>query len=219
MVRRAIIKRRIRRKAPTVVNVDKKIVKKEELTLKPSSTYSKLISIFVLIIAFCVGNFMVIQPTIKEATLVEADLTQKKSFLDTAEQTKLGLKKREQQLSEDLEELKNTFFLMSKPDEFYIIFSEAALSNQLSISSLAKVSEENYKKPKKDDPTQFEEFDKYKIVKYKMSIEGKFIDYIKFVEELNQENRSFVVDKSVIKEKDNGEVLIDSELTLSLTKL
>lgn len=219
MVRRAIIKRRIRRKAPTVVNVDKKIVKKEELTLKPSSTYSKLISIFVLIIAFCVGNFMVIQPTIKEANLVEADLTQKKSFLDTAEQTKLGLKKREQQLSEDLEELKNTFFLMSKPDEFYIIFSEAALSNQLSISSLAKVSEENYKKPKKDDPTQFEEFDKYKIVKYKMSIEGKFIDYIKFVEELNQENRSFVVDKSVIKEKDNGEVLIDSELTLSLTKL
>ena len=219
MVRRAIIKRRIRRKAPTVVNVDKKIVKKEELTLKPSSTYSKLISIFVLIIAFCVGNFMVIQPTIKEANLVEADLTQKKSFLDTAEQTKLGLKKREQQLSEDLEELKNTFFLMSKPDEFYIIFSEAALSNQLSISSLAKVSEENYKKPKKDDPTQFEEFDKYKIVKYKMSIEGKFNDYIKFVEELNQENRSFVVDKSVIKEKDNGEVLIDSELTLSLTKL
>ena len=219
MVRRAIIKRRIRRKAPTVVNIDKKIVKKEELTLKPSSTYSKLISIFVLIIAFCVGNFMVIQPTIKEANLVEADLTQKKSFLDTAEQTKLGLKKREQQLSEDLEELKNTFFLMSKPDEFYIIFSEAALSNQLSISSLAKVSEENYKKPKKDDPTQFEEFDKYKIVKYKMSIEGKFIDYIKFVEELNQENRSFVVDKSVIKEKDNGEVLIDSELTLSLTKL
>lgn len=219
MVRRAIIKRRIRRKAPTVVNVDKKIVKKEELTLKSSSTYSKLISIFVLIIAFCVGNFMVIQPTIKEANLVEADLTQKKSFLDTAEQTKLGLKKREQQLSEDLEELKNTFFLMSKPDEFYIIFSEAALSNQLSISSLAKVSEENYKKPKKDDPTQFEEFDKYKIVKYKMSIEGKFIDYIKFVEELNQENRSFVVDKSVIKEKDNGEVLIDSELTLSLTKL
>lgn len=219
MVRRAIIKRRIRRKAPTVVNVDKKVVKKEELTLKPSSTYSKLISIFVLIIAFCVGNFMVIQPTIKEANLVEADLTQKKSFLDTAEQTKLGLKKREQQLSEDLEELKNTFFLMSKPDEFYIIFSEAALSNQLSISSLAKVSEENYKKPKKDDPTQFEEFDKYKIVKYKMSIEGKFIDYIKFVEELNQENRSFVVDKSVIKEKDNGEVLIDSELTLSLTKL
>lgn len=219
MVRRAIIKRRIRRKAPTVVNVDKKVVKKEELNLKPSSTYSKLISIFVLIIAFCVGNFMVIQPTIKEANLVEADLTQKKSFLDTAEQTKLGLKKREQQLSEDLEELKNTFFLMSKPDEFYIIFSEAALSNQLSISSLAKVSEENYKKPKKDDPTQFEEFDKYKIVKYKMSIEGKFIDYIKFVEELNQENRSFVVDKSVIKEKDNGEVLIDSELTLSLTKL
>lgn len=219
MVRRAIIKRRIRRKAPTVANVDKKIVKKEELTLKPSSTYSKLISIFVLIIAFCVGNFMVIQPTIKEANLVEADLTQKKSFLDTAEQTKLGLKKREQQLSEDLEELKNTFFLMSKPDEFYIIFSEAALSNQLSISSLAKVSEENFKKPKKDDPTQFEEFDKYKIVKYKMSIEGKFNDYIKFVEELNQENRSFVVDKSVIKEKDNGEVLIDSELTLSLTKL
>lgn len=219
MVRRAIIKRKIRRKVPAIANVDKKITKKEELSLKPSSTYSKLISIFVLIIAFCVGNFMVIQPTIKEANLVEADLTQKKSFLDTAEQTKLGLKKREQQLSEDLEELKNTFFLMSKPDEFYIIFSEAALSNQLSISSLAKVSEENYKKPKKDDPTQFEEFDKYKIVKYKMSIEGKFIDYIKFVEELNQENRSFVVDKSVIKEKDNGEVLIDSELTLSLTKL
>ena len=46
MVRRAIIKRRIRRKAPTVANVDKKIVKKEELPLKPSSTYSKLISIF-----------------------------------------------------------------------------------------------------------------------------------------------------------------------------
>ena len=52
-----------------------------------------------------------------------------------------------------------------------------------------------------------------------MSIEGKFIDYINFVEELKNENRSFVVDKSTIKEKENGNVLIDSELTLSLTKL
>ena len=55
---------------------------------------------------------MVIQPTIKEASLVEPDLMQKKSFLDTAEQTKLGLKKREEKLSEDLEELKKTFFLL-----------------------------------------------------------------------------------------------------------
>ena len=62
-------------------------------------------------------------------------------------------------------------------------------------------------------------FDKYKIVKYKISIEGKFIDYINFVETLKKENRSFVVDKSTIKEQKDGRVLIDSELTLSLTKL
>ena len=219
MVRRAVIKRRIKRKTPAKEITTKKIIKEENLDLNPKSTYSKLISIFVLIVAFFVGNFMVIQPTIKQANLVEADLTQKKSFLATAEQTKIGLKKREEKLSEDLEELKNTFFLVSKPDEFYIIFSEAALSNQLSISSLVKVSEDFYKKPKKDDPGQFDIFDKYKIVKYKMSIEGKFIDYINFVEELKNENRSFVVDKSTIKEKENGNVLIDSELTLSLTKL
>ena len=52
-----------------------------------------------------------------------------------------------------------------------------------------------------------------------MSIEGKFIDYINFVETLKNENRSFVVDKSTIKEQKDGRVLIDSELTLSLTKL
>ena len=118
MVRRAVIKRRIKRKAPTKEITTKKITKEENLDLNPKSTYSKLISIFVLIIAFSVGNFMVIQPTIKEANLVEADLTQKKSFLDSAEQTKIGLKKREEKLSEDLEVLKNTFFLVSKPDEF-----------------------------------------------------------------------------------------------------
>ena len=108
MVKRAIIKRRVKRKisAAPAPEIIKKNIKEENLQLSPKSTYSKLISIFVLIVAFFVGNFMVIQPTIKEASLVEPDLMQKKSFLDTAQQTKLGLKKREDELSEGLARIK-----------------------------------------------------------------------------------------------------------------
>ena len=92
MVKRAIIKRRVKRKisAAPAPEIIKKNIKEENLQLSPKSTYSKLIAIFVLIITFFVGNSMVIQPTIKEASLVEPDLMQKKSFLDTAQQTKLG---------------------------------------------------------------------------------------------------------------------------------
>ena len=221
MVKRAIIKRRVKRKisAAPAPEIIKKNIKEENLQLSPKSTYSKLIAIFVLITTFFIGNSMVIQPTIKEASLVEPDLMQKKSFLDTAQQTKLGLKKREDELSQGLQDLRNRFFFVNKPDEFYIIFSEAALSNQLSISSLAKISEDFYKKQKGNDPAQFEVYKDYTVVKYKISIEGKFIDYINFVETLKKENRSFVVDKSTIKEQKDGRVLIDSELTLSLTKL
>ena len=54
MVKRAIIKRRVKRKisAAPAPEIIKKNIKEENLQLSPKSTYSKLIAIFVLIITF-----------------------------------------------------------------------------------------------------------------------------------------------------------------------
>ena len=172
--------------------------------------------IVILILGFFIGNFFVIKPTINSAQLIEADLQQKKSFLDTSETSKIGLLKKTKEAESELKMINESFFYTSKPDEFYTLFSEAALDHQLKIYSLNKVSEDFFKREKKDDPKKFDTFEKYKIVEYELVINGKFVDYLNFIKTLEKYGKSFVVTDSVIIEKDDGRVEIKNKIKLSL---
>ena len=97
------------------------------------------------------------------------------------------------------------------------MFSETALGHQLKIYSLNKVSEDFFKKQKRDDPKKaFDIFEKYKIVEYELVIDGKFIDYLNFIKTLKKYDKSFVITDSVIQEKSNGMVEIKNKIKLSL---
>lgn len=221
MIKRVVIKRRVIRKKvkPNQDKVEKfiKPIKfKEEKFLNPNSVYTKIFMIVILILGFFIGNFFVIKPTINSAQLIEADLQQKKSFLDTSETSKIGLLKKTKEAESELKMINESFFYTSKPDEFYTLFSEAALDHQLKIYSLNKVSEDFFKREKKDDPKKFDTFEKYKIVEYELVINGKFVDYLNFIKTLEKYGKSFVVTDSVIIEKDDGRVEIKNKIKLSL---
>lgn len=221
MIKRVVIKRRVvRKKINSKEDKLEKFIKpakvKEEKLLNPNSVYTKMIMIFVLILGFTIGNFFVIKPTINSAKIIEPDLQQKKSFLNTSETSKIGLIKKTQQAETELKIINESFFYTSKPDEFYTLFSEAALDHQLKIYSLNKVSEDFFKREKKDDPKNFDTFEKYKIVEYELVINGKFVDYLNFIKTLEKYGKSFVVTDSVITEKDDGRVEIKNKIKLSL---
>ena len=221
MIKRVVIKRRvIRKKAKPNQDKVEKFIKpikvKEEKFLNPNSVYTKIFMIVILILGFFIGNFFVIKPTINSAQLIEADLQQKKSFLDTSETSKIGLLKKTKEAESELKMINESFFYTSKPDEFYTLFSEAALDHQLKIYSLNKVSEDFFKREKKDDPKKFDTFEKYKIVEYELVINGKFVDYLNFIKTLEKYGKSFVVTDSVIIEKDDGRVEIKNKIKLSL---
>ena len=194
-------------------------IKKDEKFLTINSTYSKMAMILILIIGFIIGNFFVIKPTINSAKIIEPDLIQKKSFLQTSETSKIGLIKKTNEAQIELERINKSFFSTAKPDEFYTLFSETALDNQLNILSLDKSSEDFFKKEKKDEPGMFDTFDQYKIVEYDLLIKGNFIDYLNFIKTLQKYDKSFVVVDSTIEEKENGQVNVRNKIRLSLLNI
>ena len=118
MIKRVVIKRRVVRK--NVKASDDKVEKfikplkiKEEKFLNPNSIYTKMFMIGILILGFVIGNFFVIKPTINSAMLIEPDLQQKKSFLDTSETSKIGLLKKTKEFIPELFRNKNKRFLCS----------------------------------------------------------------------------------------------------------
>ena len=194
-------------------------IAKDEKFLTVNSTYLKVAMLLILIVGFVFGNFFVIKPTIKSAKIIEPDLMQKKSFLQNSETTKIGLIKKTNEAKIELEQINKSFFSTTKPDEFYTLFSETALDNQLNILSLNKSSEDFFKKEKKDEPGQFDTFNKYKIVEYDLLINGNFIDYLNFIKTLQKYDKSFVVVDSTIEEKDNGQVNVRNKIRLSLLNI
>ena len=99
MIKRVVIKRRVvRKKVKASDDKVEKFIKplkiKEEKFLNPNSIYTKMFMIGILVLGFIIGNFVVIKPTINSAMLIEPDLQQKKSFLDTSETSKIGLLKK-----------------------------------------------------------------------------------------------------------------------------
>ena len=118
-----------------------------------------------------------------------------------------------------LDNLKISFFKTDKGEPFYKFLSNKAIKNRLTISSIAKISEENYKERKKDNPKEFVIYENYKQVSYQLKFEGTFIDYINFVKDIQFEDKSLLTKEVIITRVDDGKIDISSTLTVNIMKI
>jgi len=187
----------------------------EQKTLNSKSNYMKFVYIIILAISFSVGNFFVINPTIQKANLIESDYNQKKNFINTSNELRASIVSKNKKVEKEFSEIQKSFFKKEEQEKFYKLFSELAMDNKLKILTLTKANEDFYKEPKKDNPAEFEIYNQYTQVSYDVEIIGNFIDYMRFVEDLKNINKSMVTDNVQINKDGDGIIKITSKILIN----
>mgnify|MGYP001208727766 FL=1 len=191
----------------------------EQKTLNSKSNYMKFVYIIILAISFSVGNFFVINPTIQKANLIESDYNQKKNFINTSNELRASIVSKNKKVEKEFSEIQKSFFKKEEQEKFYKLFSELAMDNKLKILTLTKVNEDFYKEPKEDNPAEFNIYNQYTQVSYDVEIIGNFIDYMRFVEDLKNINKSMVTDNVQINKDGDGIIKITSKILINFKKL
>jgi hypothetical protein len=187
----------------------------EQKTLNSKSNYMKFVYIIILAISFSVGNFFVINPTIQKANLIENDYNQKKNFINTSNELRASIVSKNKKVEKEFSEIQKSFFKKEEQEKFYKLFSELAMDNKLKILTLTKVNEDFYKEPKEDNPAEFNIYNQYTQVSYDVEIIGNFIDYMRFVEDLKNINKSMVTDNVQINKDGDGIIKITSKILIN----
>ena len=187
----------------------------EQKTLNSKSNYMKFVYIIILAISFSVGNFFVINPTIQKANLIESDYNQKKNFINTSNELRASIVSKNKKVEKEFSEIQKSFFKKEEQEKFYKLFSELAMDNKLKILTLTKANEDFYKEPKKDNPAEFKIYNQYTQVSYDVEIIGNFIDYMRFVEDLKNINKSMVTDNVQINKDGDGIIKITSKILIN----
>ena len=187
----------------------------EQKTLNSKSNYMKFVYIIILAISFSVGNFFVINPTIQKANLIESDYNQKKNFINTSNELRASIVSKNKKVEKEFSEIQKSFFKKEEQEKFYKLFSELAMDNKLKILTLTKVNENFYKEPKEDNPAEFNIYNQYTQVSYDVEIIGNFIDYMRFVEDLKNINKSMVTDNVQINKDGDGIIKITSKILIN----
>ena len=187
----------------------------EQKTLNSKSNYMKFVYIIILAISFSVGNFFVINPTIQKANLIESDYNQKKNFINTSNELKASIVSKNKKVEKEFSEIQKSFFKKEEQEKFYKLFSELAMDNKLKILTLTKVNEDFYKEPKEDNPAEFNIYNQYTQVSYDVEIIGNFVDYMRFVEDLKNINKSMVTDNVQINKDGDGIIKISSKILIN----
>ena len=187
----------------------------EQKTLNSKSNYMKFVYIIILAISFSVGNFFVINPTIQKANLIESDYNQKKNFINTINELRASIVSKNKKVEKEFSEIQKSFFKKEEQEKFYKLFSELAMDNKLKILTLTKVNEDFYKEPKEDNPAEFNIYNQYTQVSYDVEIIGNFIDYMRFVEDLKNINKSMVTDNVQINKDGDGIIKITSKILIN----
>ena len=187
----------------------------EQKTLNSKSNYMKFVYIIILSISFSVGNFFVINPTIQKANLIESDYNQKKNFINTSNDLRASIVSKNKKVEKEFSEIQKSFFKKEEQEKFYKLFSELAMDNKLKILTLTKANEDFYKEPKKDKPAEFDIYSQYTQVSYDVEIIGNFIDYMRFVENLKNINKSMVTDNVQINKDGDGIIKITSKILIN----
>ena len=187
----------------------------EQKTLNSKSNYMKFVYIIILAISFSVGNFFVINPTIQKANLIESDYNQKKNFINTSNELRASIVSKNKKVEKEFSEIQKSFFKKEEQEKFYKLFSELAMDNKLKILTLIKANEDFYKEPKEDNPAEFDIYNQYIQVSYDVEIIGNFIDYMRFVEDLKNINKSMVTDNVQINKDGDGIIKITSKILIN----
>ena len=213
------------KKIKTIKRIKKKSLSKKFIFDDDTGTYSvksnlrKLAVLIVLITAFAATQIAVIQPAKKIAEISGPDLIIKNTAIENGKILQQKLIDNQKIINSEFNNIKISFFKTNEGDPFYKFLSDKAIKNRLTISSITKVSEEDYKEPKEDNPAEFVIYENYKQVYYEMKFEGSFNDYINFIKDIQFEDKSLSTDNAIIKKVDDGKIDITSTLTVKIMKI
>ena len=213
------------KKIKTIKRIKKKSLSKKFIFDDDTENYSvksnliKLMLLVALIITFSATQIVVIQPTKELAKISGSDLIIKNTAIESGKILQQKLTDYQKIINSEFNNLKISFFKTNEGDPFYKFLSDKAIKNRLTISSITKVSEEDYKEPKKNNPAEFVIYENYKQVYYKMKFEGTFNDYINFIKDIQFEDRSLSANDAIITKVDGDKIKVSSTLIVNIMKI
>ena len=170
-------------------------------------------------VAFFITQMGIIQPTNNKAKTMKPDLIIRKIAIEKGEMLQQSLSDKEKIANSAFNNVKTSFFRTTEGEPFYKFLSNIAIKNRLTISSITKLGEGDYKEAKKDNPEEFVTYEDYQEVSYKLTFKGTFIDYINFIKDLQIADKSLSTDNALIKKQDDETINVTSTLTVKLMKI
>ena len=213
------------KKIKTIKRIKKKSLSKKFIFDDDTENYSvksnliKLMLLVALIITFSATQIVIIQPTKELAKISGPDLIIKNTAIENGKILQQKLTDNQKIINSEFNNLKISFFKTNEGDPFYKFLSDKAIKNRLTILSITKVSEEDYKEPKKDNPAEFVIYENYTQVYYEMKFESTFNDYINFIKDIQFEDRSLSANDVIITKVDDGKINVSSTLTVNIMKI
>ena len=213
------------KKIKTIKRIKKKSLSKKFIFDDDTENYSvksnliKLMLLVALIITFSATQIVVIQPTKELAKISGPDLIIKNTAIENGKILQQKLTDNQKIINSEFNNLKISFFKTNEGDPFYKFLSDKAIKNRLTISSITKVSEEDYKEPKKDNPAEFVIYENYKQVYYEMKFKSTFNDYINFIKDIQFEDRSLSANDVIITKVDGDKINVSSTLIVNIMKI
>ena len=213
------------KKIKTIKRIKKKSLSKKFIFDDDTENYSvksnliKLMLLVALIITFSATQIVIIQPTKELAKILGPDLIIKNTAIENGKILQQTLIDNEKIINSEFNNLKISFFKTDDDDPFYKFLSGKAIKNRLTISSITKVSEEDYKEPKEDNPAEFVIYENYKQVYYEMKFKGTFNDYINFIKDIQFEDKSLSTNEVIITKVDDDKINVSSTLTVNIMKI
>ena len=213
------------KKIKTIKRIKKKSLSKQFIFDDETGNYSvksnliRLTVLVVLIIAFATAQIVVIQPNKKLAKISGPQLIIKNAAIKSGKKMQQKLINEEKIINSEFYNLKISFFKTDESEPFYKFLSKKAIKNRLTISSIEKISEEDYKEPDKNNPGQFFIRDNYKQISYKIMFEGTFVDYINFIKDIQFEDKSLSTANVIITKVADDKIDIVSTLVVNIMKI
>jgi len=213
------------KKIKTIKRIKKKSLSKKFIFDDDTENYSvksnliKLMLLVALIITFSATQIVIIQPTKELAKISGPDLIIKNTAIENGKILQQKLTDNQKIINSEFNNLKISFFKTNEGDPFYKFLSDKAIKNRLTISSITKVSEEDYKEPKKDNPAEFVIYENYKQVYYEMKFESTFNDYINFIKDIQIEDKSLSTNDVIITKVEDDKINVSSTLTVNIMKI
>ena len=213
------------KKIKTVKRIKKKSVSRKFIFDDDTRNYSamsslrSLIVLVVLTVAFFITQMAIILPTNNKAKMMKPDLVIRKLAIAEGEILQQSLSDKEKIANSAFNNIKISFFRTTEGEPFFKFLSNIAIKNRLTISSIKKLSEGDYKEAKKDNPEEFVTYEDYQQVSYKLTFRGTFIDYINFIKDLQIADRSLSTDDALITKQDDDTINVTSTLIVNLMKI